>query len=362
MSAVFAYLIAGACALVAGWLVPTLVMRALWPVVSVSAPAVRNYRGRAVPVGLGIAWAVWAVALLVVSTVLDVVGTLARIPASGRSVALFEGPLSLPLFAVPLMLVLTAVLLGLVDDVFGGSETKGFKGHLTELRAGRLTTGALKLFGIGGVAAVYGWRIADMSTYGSTGSFQKIVMWVLATLAIALTANLVNLTDLRPGRALKTYVLLVAFAAPVFVTAAVKGYAEQAAALAQIGAAEWGGVDSAVSILLMLLVLLGPVAAVWRLDLGEHGILGDAGSNAMGAIAGYLLASALSPPWLAGVVAVMLVLNLLSEHVSFSRIIDAVGPLRALDRLGTKSAGDGEPDAAQDEAPDEDVHEEGATR
>jgi len=40
--------------------------------------------------------------------------------------------------------------------------------------------------------------------------------------------------------------------------------------------------------LLTLIVLLGPVAAVWRYDLGERAMLGDAGANAAGALAGMM--------------------------------------------------------------------------
>jgi len=84
----------------------------------------------------------------------------------------------------------------------------------------------------------------------------------------------------------------------------------------------------------MLLVLLGPVIAVCRYDLGERGMLGDAGSNAMGAIIGYLLAASLPTAWLAVVAVALLALNLLSERISFSTVIERFAPLRAIDGLG----------------------------
>jgi len=75
--------------------------------------------------------------------------------------------------------------------------------------------------------------------------------------------------------------------------------------------------------------------------LGERGMLGDAGANAMGALAGYLLAVSL-PLWgLAVSAAVLLALNVASEKISFSKVIASFGPLRWIDGLG-RSHEDGE--------------------
>jgi len=332
VSAALAYTIAAAACLVAGALMPFLVMRALSPALASSGRLSTNYRGRSVHVGLGLVWVVWPVSLLVVSVVMEIVATAAGDPASGHALALYDGPLTLPLYGVPLMLVTVSVLFGLADDVFGSHTDKGFKGHLFALVRGRLTTGGLKLLGIGAVSAVYGWHIAW--SRGAAGVVETFGVWVLATLTIAAAANFINLTDLRPGRALKTYSALALVAAPVFVLDAVEGYVSYAASFAELGVTAWSALDSAVSVVLMACVLLGPVVAVWRFDLGEEGMLGDAGSNAMGAVVGYLLASALPVAWLALTAGLLLALNLLSERVSFSAVVDRVAPLRAIDRLG----------------------------
>jgi UDP-GlcNAc:undecaprenyl-phosphate GlcNAc-1-phosphate transferase len=148
------------------------------------------------------------------------------------------------------------------------------------------------------------------------------VHWIMATPAIALTANLVNLTDLRPGRALKAYVLLA-------------GTAIEAMAASAWFVSEGTGMSRALTVALVAsLLTLGPVLAVWRYDLGERGMLGDAGANAMGALAGFLLASSL-PTWGLGVYLVLVVtLNILSERVSFSRVIEGNTLLRWIDGLG----------------------------
>ncbi|MEI2654630.1 MAG: hypothetical protein V9G12_21215 [Microthrixaceae bacterium] len=68
-------------------------------------------------------------------------------------------------------------------------------------------------------------------------------------------------------------------------------------------------------------------------------MLGDAGSNVIGAVLGFGAVVATTPTQRWIVLVVLLALNVSSEFVSFSRIIDAVGPLRALDRLGSPHRG-----------------------
>jgi hypothetical protein len=332
MTPVAAYAIAVGAAVVAAWLVPALAMRALAPSLAASELVVENYRGSRVYLGLGVVWVVWAVSLMTASTVFDAVLGYGTFEYGSVEAILLDGPLTMPLYAVPLILTLVAAFFGLADDVFGTREDKGFRGHLRALFSGRLSTGGLKLLGIGTLAAVYGWRAAAQGADAQsiTNWAVRIGWWIAATLVIALCANLVNLTDLRPGRALKMYSLLAVGAGTVFALDLVQRYASYAADLG----ITWGAWDTAVTVACMLIVLLGPVAAIWRFDLREQGMLGDSGSNAMGAIVGYLLAGSLPLPSLAAVAVVLLGLNLLSERVSFSAVIDAVAPLRFFDRLG----------------------------
>jgi UDP-GlcNAc:undecaprenyl-phosphate GlcNAc-1-phosphate transferase len=229
-----------------------------------------------------------------------------------------------PIFdwVVPAALVGVAFVFGLVDDAYGGADARGFRGHLAALRRGRLTTGGLKVVGIGAAAAVFAVSARAVHN-GGAGVFAGapgVAEWIAATLVIALSANLVNLTDLRPGRALKAYTALALVGTVAgAVTLSLRGVVIESMT-ATVGAA--------------VALSLGPVLAVWRYDLGEKGMLGDAGANAMGALAGYLLASSL-PLWgLAIAAAVLLLLNLASEKVSFSAVIDRNGLLRWVDGLG----------------------------
>jgi len=69
-------------------------------------------------------------------------------------------------------------------------------------------------------------------------------------------------------------------------------------------------------------------------------MLGDAGANPLGAVLGVGVVVACSPDVRLAVLALVAVLNLLSEAVSYSKVIDRVPPLRFLDQLGREPAGE----------------------
>jgi UDP-N-acetylmuramyl pentapeptide phosphotransferase/UDP-N-acetylglucosamine-1-phosphate transferase len=79
---------------------------------------------------------------------------------------------------------------------------------------------------------------------------------------------------------------------------------------------------------------LAVAAGLLAADLRERLMLGDAGANALGAALGLGVVLTASPAARTAVLIAVVALNLASEVVSFSRIIDGVAPLRALDRLG----------------------------
>jgi hypothetical protein len=308
--------LAVAAAIVAGLVVPFIGMRMVMPALEASPAKVRNYRGLRVSTGLGLVWLFWAVAVLTFAFVALVLNNSGVAPGTGM--------LGWWLWwTVPVLLVIVSFTFGLVDDVYGDSSAKGFRGHIRALLGGGLTTGGLKVIGIGiaaGLAAVFG----RLDTAPLEGAFEWrwVVSWALATVTIALAANLVNLTDLRPGRALKTYCFLIAACMPALAFAAATRQAEA------------GALEGWTPVAVSLLLALGPVIAAWRYDLGERGMLGDAGSNAMGALAGFLIAVNL-PLWGLGVAAaVLLALNVASERVSFSKVIEGNRFLRWIDGLG----------------------------
>lgn len=331
-----------ALALGVGWAVPAAFARRFVPWAAGSSLVRPNYRGRPVAPSLGIAWAVWAVGLLGVQALFDLLQrTVPRASQVGAFVErLGASPLGLPFFGVPFVLVVGCVLLGLADDAFGHAGPKGFRGHLRALAAGRVTTGVLKLAGIGGLAVFYGVGAASRLVErggGEPGAATLVLACVLATLVIALSANLMNLLDVRPGRALKAYVVLAPAPAAAFAVSAVGSYNRGVAGLtSQVGPLGLDALQTAAVALAFVAAVLGPALAVWRYDLSETAMLGDAGSNALGGVLGYLLAAVLPLGGLAVAAGVLLGLNLASERVSFSSFIERVPALDRLDRLGRR--------------------------
>jgi hypothetical protein len=340
---------------------PFVGIRALLPAIEGNSTGVVNYRGRTITPGIGLVWLLWAAGVGLAAALQGVTVEFIRNatePADPLRWLFIEG--SWPMRAgVMLALVLAAFGFGLADDVFGDRSVRGFRGHVGALAHGRLTTGGLKLLGIGAVSAWASLMIVNGSLAtrdeilvpGWRGVAAWIASWALATIVIALTANLLNLMDLRPGRALKVYSLLatvgVAGVYALTFRSALSGADRFAPVTLAYPWLEW-----AVGAIAALLVVLGPVAAVWRFDLGELSMVGDAGANAAGALAGFMLACSLSLPGLAVAAVLLVALNAASERVSFSEVIASNQLLRWLDGLGrVRGTGDGSDREHDDDVP-----------
>jgi len=326
-----------------GVLLPWWVMRRLVPALDGGPVAVANYRGKPVSATLGVVWPVWAAGLLLAQTLVDfLAGALGGDTLTGAAFSrLATTPLAMVFFTVSFLLVAGTFAFGVFDDAFGAGGPKGFRGHLRALLDGRLTTGMLKLVGIGVLALVYGGGAAQGIVERSGIAVAeaslgwRVLAWALAAATIALSANIANLLDLRPGRALKVYSVGVIAPAIAFMLCAVNAYEADAVVFAGLDSgALMSGSERVAAVVALLIVALGPVLAVWRFDLREEAMLGDGGANVAGAVVGYLLTGALSLVGLGMTVVVLLALNLLSERVSFSAVIERVPLLAALDRLG----------------------------
>ena len=100
-------------------------------------------------------------------------------------------------------------LLGLCDDLLKDDEQKGLRGHLGELRKGRLTSGGLKaLFGLA-FSILFAAGIPAPGGEPPGGDVGAVFFLALRALVAALAANTLNLFDLRPGRAVKAYFFLI---------------------------------------------------------------------------------------------------------------------------------------------------------
>jgi UDP-N-acetylmuramyl pentapeptide phosphotransferase/UDP-N-acetylglucosamine-1-phosphate transferase len=204
--------------------------------------------------------------------------------------------------ASALLAGLTALAAGAYDDLVApGREApsdKGFAGHLAALRSGRVSGGAVKIVLVG-----FGALASSSCLASRTGHARRADEVLLGAVVIAGAANVINLLDLRPGRALKLLVIASTF-----------------------GLAGTG--DTAMSA-----ALLGASAAVLPAELSERVMLGDLGANCLGALLGVRVTTGATRTKLAAA-ALIVTLTLLSERVSFSSVIDRTPALRWADQLG----------------------------
>ena len=190
---------------------------------------------------------------------------------------------------------------GLVDDLAEDTDRtrKGLRGHLGALAHGELTTGGLKVLGIGATSV-----LAATLLVPARGSWVvRGVDVVTGGALVAASANLVNLLDLRPGRALK--------AAGIGAVAALAGAGAPVAAAA-----------------------MGAAGAALPADLAERDMLGDGGANALGAVLGVAALAGTGRRGRLALLAAAVGLTLASERVSFSDVIARTPGLRELDAWG----------------------------
>ena len=235
---------------------------------------VRNYRGAPVPAVLGF--------LLVAG------GALAA------AVGAWVGPISAADVVASVAALLVA-LAGFVDDLVPGGP-RGIRGHVVALANGQVSTGAMK------VVVIIAASLTTVAASTRTGGLTRVSGVIL----IAGATNLWNGLDVRPGRALKWFLLLAA-----------------------TGALWWRHAPPfGIGVTLAALVAIFP-------DLRERAMLGDAGANLLGFTAGVALYTRSPSSWIPYAAAAMVVLNIVADTVSFSRVIEAVPPLRWFDRIGT---------------------------
>lgn len=181
-------------------------------------------------------------------------------------------------------------IIGFVDDVLRDKSNKGFKGHFTAFFRGKLTTGFLKAMGIPLILLFY---------FNSDNYFI-----IFDLIFVALTVNLFNFFDLRPGRCQKVF-LFSNLMLLIFV-----------------------GTKISVN-----LSVIGIVLYTLLLDLREEGVLGDSGANLLGVITGLQLLN-LTPRGKILAYGAIGLLTLIGERYSFNKIIEGNTLLNYLDKLG----------------------------
>ena len=240
-------------------------------------PKRRNFTGNHIPTATGI-------------TFLPIILTTLLVLFSGwGAVAWDAGVVSFVVYAA------LCGVVGFVDDVWGDAGARGFRGHFGALMRGRVTTGLVKVTVLGGGALL-------------VGVYEFGVGWeaLVGAVILAGSANLANLLDLRPGRALKFV------GVPVF---GLMYVAPGGAMLAVAG-------------------IVGGAVGVFYFDARGRIMLGDAGAAILGGVLGYLiLAHGPGTLWWVSL-AVILGLTAVAEFFSFSKIIEEVAFLRRFDAWG----------------------------
>src|ERR1700760_1354570 len=244
-----------------------------------------NYRGAALAFPLGAVLATVALVALAPLAVLNDRADLDLLPPDLRRW---------------LPYLLGIAFLGFLDDALGQGEAsappRGWRGHAAALREGRLSTGAIKAIGAVALAA-----------YVVSGQGLESWRYAADIVLLVLTTNLGNLLDLRPGRAEKALALL---------GGCLCLFAWTLAPIELLG------------------IFAGPVLVGAWLTLGERAMLGDTGSNLIGAIAGVWLLTVLGDDARLIALGVVVLLTVYGELRSISAAIDRVPPLRWLESLG----------------------------
>jgi len=252
-----------------------------------------NYRARALPSPFGVLVLLAAVAALVPVMLLQELATIDLLHPETVPIALYA---------------LGVLALGLVDDTLGDGRdapgagepgrapARGWRGHGAAVLRGELSTGALKAVGSLGLA------LFATSMLGLTNG-----RWLLATAVLVLATNAFNLLDLRPGRAVKAFVLL------------------------GLGV----GLGSGEARPLWALGLFAaPALVAGFYDMRERAMLGDTGANLLGALAGLWLVLALSGGGQVVALALLAALTVYGELRSISDVVERTPGLRQLDSFG----------------------------
>lgn len=206
--------------------------------------------------------------------------------------------------------ITAAGVAGAIDDHWEHAfpaEGKGFSGHLKALKEGKLTSGVVKIATIGSGSALCALGLSRSAHHPVV----KVTTWAGQTALIAGTANLVNLLDLRPGRALKVCLVGATIGLVCPKEKNNEGTGERC----------------------LYSTVCGAAIAVLPDDLAGRTMLGDLGANALGALLGSALAGA-RPCIMWPSLLTVLALTLVSEKYSFSAVIEANPVLSALDQFG----------------------------
>lgn len=237
----------------------------------------KNYKGEMIPVGMGIAF---IPALMVNSAILTYFNI-----EHDRLLLIF----------VLLFAVMAMAFAGIMDDAIGNRDVTGLKGHFLSMFKGRLTTGGFKAVLGGFIGIVVSAAVAD-----------NILGVVVGTLVVALATNFMNLLDLRPGRAIKVYLII--------------------SILVLIFAGDFNRQ--------LYMLLLPGVVSYFIFDLKALSMMGDAGSNVLGVFIGVMIVISFSIQVQLVCLVGLIAIHVLTEKYSLTKLIEQNSVLNFIDKLG----------------------------
>lgn len=236
-----------------------------------------NYRGDMIPVGLGLVF----IPTLVINSIILIYSNIV--------------PEKIIMIYMLLFASIAMSFVGIIDDSLGNRGVTGLIGHFKALFKGSLTTGAFKAL-LGGFVGL---------TLAVTLS-KSIPNIIVATLVVALSTNMMNLFDLRPGRAIKAYVIL----AIIIFLASAKFNRE------------------------VMMLIVPAVLAYFYFDLRALTMMGDAGSNVLGVSIGVFIVSSFDLPVQLVSLVLLVAIHVLTEKFSLTKIIENNKFLNFVDKLG----------------------------
>lgn len=239
----------------------------------------KNYKGDSIPVGMGI----------VIVPVIIINSIFLNFSINND----IENQKILLIFIVGIM---TMASVGLIDDLIGNRDQTGFKGHIIYLFKGKLTTGALKAL-IGGIISLL---LGSLFT-------SNIIEILVNTLIIALFTNFINLLDLRPGRALKGFLIM----SILFIISSISS---------QVRA--------------ILTSVMAYAIGSFPQDIKGKSMMGDIGSNALGITLGIVTIISYTMIIKYFILALLIVIHIITEKYSLTSIIENNSVLNFMDRLG----------------------------
>lgn len=243
----------------------------------------QNYRGKMIPVGMGIVF----IPPLLLNTIVLLFSNVA--------------PERLIKILVVALGIISMSFVGIIDDAIGNRDVTGLKGHFLNLFKGELTTGAFKAL-IGGIVGLL----------ISVTISKDISSIILGMLVIALSTNFMNLLDLRPGRAIKVYlfaIILCLFFCSVFERE-------------------------------LMMLIVPAVIAYFYYDIKAMAMMGDAGSNVLGISLGIFIVISFNMYVQIFVLILLILVHLVAEKYSITKIIRNNKILNYIDEFGRNKGHD----------------------